>query len=158
MRIKGHVFAGLLRGRPLVEIFFDRIAYMIGFEPYKGTMDIELEKNIDIKMFATQTLEHVLMDGTKKVNAYLAPADIISQNEGKEQRYRCWAMQQVEGPYGPDVVELIAKDMLREKFSLAEGSEIEIEIFEIPYAEKKNFLGALRNIMPRRKSQLMRGR
>jgi CTP-dependent riboflavin kinase len=158
MRIKGHVFSGVMRGQPLIELYFHRIVGLIGFEPYKGTMDVELDKSIDIKMFASRTLEHVLMDGTKKIYAYLAPVDMIFQAEGRENRYRCWAIQQVEGPYGNDVVEIIAKDMLREKFGLKEGSEIEIEFFEIPHAERKGFISALGSLRPRRKTQLIKGR
>ena len=160
MRIRGHVFSGVLRGQPLIELYFHRIAGLLGFEPFKGTINIELERAIDIELFATKTLEHVLMDGTKKISALLAPIDIVFQKEGNskghEERYRCWAMQQVEGPYGNDVVELIAKDMLREKFGLNEGDELDLEFFEVPSSNKKSFVSAISKLKPRRKGQLMK--
>jgi CTP-dependent riboflavin kinase len=158
MRVKGHVFSGVLRGQPLIDIYFHRIVGLLGFEPFRGTMDVELDKPIDIQMFATKEIEHVLMDGAKRTEAHLAPVDLIFSGEGGEERYRCWAMQQLEGPYGKDVVEIIAKDRLSDKFHLAEGREIEIEFFELPNHDRKNFVSSLGRLVSRRKAQLMKGK
>lgn len=39
-------------------------------------MDVKLERNVDIRGFATKTMEHVLQDGKRKIDAYIAPVRI----------------------------------------------------------------------------------
>ena len=76
MKVRGEVFSGALRGMPLIEKYNARLIGLLGFRPFKGTMDVRLERNVDIKPFATKTIEHVISDGSKKINAYLAPVRI----------------------------------------------------------------------------------
>ncbi len=154
MRISGVVFSGVLRGQPLIDMYYYRLVGIIGFEPFKGTMDVKLERRINIKMYATKTIEHVLMDGSKMINAYLMPVNFIIRKEGNEERYPCWAMQQTEGIYEDDVIEIVAKDSLRGKFGLEDGNMIELE-FQETKAEKKA-PGILQRLAPKRKNQLMR--
>lgn len=76
MRVRGEVFSGVLRGTPLVEKYFPRLIGLLGFRPFLGTVDVRLERNVDISAFAAKTIEHVLRDGRRKVDAYLAPVRI----------------------------------------------------------------------------------
>jgi riboflavin kinase len=137
MRVKGIVFSGVLRGQSLINIHFHRLVGLIGFEPFEGTLDVKLRTDIDIKRYATKSVEHIIMDGTKVVNAYLAPVNLIIKTEKEEVVYPCWAMQQPEGIYSSDIVEIIAKDRLKEKFHLEDGNMVEIELFEKPVSKKE---------------------
>lgn len=76
MRVRGEVFSGAARGTPLIEKYYPRLIGLIGFRPFKGTLDVRLERSIDIRPFSSKTIDHVLMDGRKKVNAYLARVKI----------------------------------------------------------------------------------
>lgn len=76
MNVRGEVFSGTLRGTPLVEKYYPRLVGLLKFKPYKGTMDVKLERNVDVRGFATKSIEHVLTDGKKKVDAYIAPVRI----------------------------------------------------------------------------------
>jgi CTP-dependent riboflavin kinase len=88
-------------------------------------MNVRLEKNVDIELYSTKAIDHVLMDGTRHVDALLAPI-ILSV---KSQDYECWAMRYTQH-YKTDVVELLAKESLKEKFSLNDDDEVEITFFE----------------------------
>lgn len=76
MKVRGEVFSGVLRGMPLIEKYYPRLVGLLGFSPYKGTVNIKLEKPVDIMSFATKTIEHILTDGKKVINAYMAPVGI----------------------------------------------------------------------------------
>jgi len=76
MKVRGEIFSGVVRGTPLVEKYFPRLIGLLGFKPFVGTMDAKMERPVDISAFSTRTIDHVLQDGRKKVNAYLAPVRI----------------------------------------------------------------------------------
>jgi riboflavin kinase len=131
--LKGKIFSGVLRGKPLIELYYPRLVGLLGFEPFKGTMDIRLEKKIDIRPFAEKSLEHLLLSGHRMVYAYLAHVRLHIRKNA----YDCWAMRQADGVYEDDVIELIGKDCFKEKLDLKDGDEIEITFFEKPTEEKK---------------------
>ncbi|MBS3051079.1 MAG: hypothetical protein J4400_02935 [Candidatus Aenigmarchaeota archaeon] len=72
MRVRGEVFSGALRGTPLIEKYYPRLVGLVGFRPFRGTMDVKLERSIDIKPFTSKIIGHVLTDGRKVVTAHLA--------------------------------------------------------------------------------------
>lgn len=166
MRVRGEVFSGVLRGTPLIEKYYPRLVGLLGFHPFKGTMDVKLERNLDIGPFSTKTLEHILLDGKRKINAYLAPVKIrkfatvykLMEIRAKEKEiienleklentaeekfaikpaqdidevfYDCWAIRFKNGIYGNDILELVAKDSLKEKLGIDDGDQLEIEFVE----------------------------
>ena len=93
MKIKGNVTVGPMRGKQLIEKFFFRLSGIIGYEPFKGTLDVRLENKIDIKLYATKTIDHILLDGAKKIDAYLAP--IIVSAKGQDVADDAHTVQQV---------------------------------------------------------------
>lgn len=135
MKVKGRIFSGSLRGEPLVGHYFHRLTGILGFEPFRGTMNVRLEKNVDIELYSTKAIDHILMDGTRHVDALLAP--IIFSVKGQD--YECWAMRHTQH-YKADVVEILAKESLKEKFSLNDDDEVEITFFE--QKQKKKIPGA----------------
>lgn len=164
MKVRGEVFSGVLRGMPLIEKYYSRLVGLINFSPYKGTVNIKLERSIDIRPFSTKVIDQVLQDGRKKTDAYLAPVrirkisivykimdvrdkeeEIISKLEkmknnaheklsvetsphiDEPSKFQCWAIQFKGGIYDNGTIELISKEILREKFNLEDGDTIEIE-------------------------------
>jgi riboflavin kinase len=140
MRVKGKVVAGVLRGEHLIEKYRPRLLGVLGFEPFPGTLNVRTERKIDLKFYATKTLDHILLDGSRHVEGYLARVKLISRDE----EYECWAFRQRPDPHGPYFVEIIAKENLRTKFGLKDGDEVEIEFPDVAQAKKKEgFLSRL---------------
>ena len=134
--LKGKIFTGMLRGTPLLDVYFHRLVGLIGYEPYRGTMNLKLEKKIRVELYSTRAIEEILMDGTHKVDALLAPVHLKIKGGGID----CWAIKQPGGMYGEDVIEIISKRNLRHEFSLKDGDEIEVTFFEQPLKKKPNFI------------------
>ena len=134
LKLKGRIEAGVARGAPLVQAYFFRLIGILGYEPFKGTLNVKLERPVEIKEYSTKEISHVLMDGTTQVYAYLAP--IIFTYKG--QNYECWEISEPEHTKGIEI-EIIAKDNLHERFGLKDGEEVEITFFE--QKEKKRIPG-----------------
>ena len=126
MKIKGKVFSGTLRGGSVIGVYFHRLTGILGFEPFSGTTNVQLEKNIDIGLYSTKAIDQILMDGTRKVDAFLAP--IIFSAKGQD--YECWAIRHAGHIYEANVIEVLAKENLKEKFSLKDEDEVEITFLE----------------------------
>lgn len=129
MRLKGKVSPGVLRGELLIEKFFYRIKAILGFEPYKGTLDVKLEKPVEIEDFATKAIDHILVDGSRMVEAHLAPIILHVEKDGM-QDHECWAIRPSHYTHGKEMVEIINKEKLKEKFALKDGDEVEVTFFE----------------------------
>ncbi len=143
MIVSGKVTTGVLRGKPLIEKIYFRLVGIVGFTPFKGTMDLQLEKEINIEAYATKAVEHKFIDGTLHRDCWLAPIILHIRKERTDEsgstpsaskhtgvqyeQYECWAMQQVDGIYPKNIIEIIAKDKLRDKFNLEDGDVVKIE-------------------------------
>lgn len=132
MKLNGYVVSGVLRGKPLIRTYYLRLIGILGFAPFKGTLDIKLERSIDIRLYATKTIEQVLLDGMHKIDAYLAPIILTF----KDNDYNCWAMVHTT-TFNHNMIEIVAKDNLKEKFSMKDGDEVEITFLEEKKKEKK---------------------
>jgi len=158
MLLRGKVIEGALRGGPLVERYSARLIGIVGFRPFPGTLDIELDKPLELAAYATKRIEHVRPWGAgKNIDAHLAPAtirkaatsyavmgmrdrekEIIDRlNKVKEklpdieeiaEGYPCWAVQFTGELLDLHVVEIIAKDELKKNLDVREGDSVEIII------------------------------
>jgi len=126
MLLKGKVFHGLHRGGPLIERYFYRIKGLLGFEPFKGTLNIQLEKEIDLSEYVTKKLEHFGPNGTHVIEARFIPAKLILKKDEIEQP--CWIFKEENGPYRDDVIEIISDKCLEKEFGIKEGDVVEILI------------------------------
>lgn len=81
MKIQGKVIFGLRRGRGIVEKYHARLIGLVGFRPFKGTLNIELPRDVDIRRYSTETISHKLSDGSTKVEAYMAPVRIKAERQ-----------------------------------------------------------------------------
>ena len=143
MRVKGTVFSGFERGKDLMAKWGNRLTGMLGFKPFAGTLNVRLTEEVDMEIRAEKKLEHLLINGKPKVEAYLAPATLTSL-AGSEQ---CWAMRQTEDVYPKNVVELLSSVNLREKLKLKDGDEVGIELTDAFRKTKVPGFGIFQKIM-----------
>ncbi len=136
LTLKGKIMSGVMRGSPLIDTFYYRLIGILGFEPFKGTMDIQMEKPVDVAQYSTRAVDHLLIDGTRKVYVYLAPIVLTINKDGTED-YNCWAMRE-PGSQQQDVIEIIAKDNLKDKLALKDGDIVEVTFLS---EKKKNIPG-----------------
>lgn len=129
MRLKGKVTRGVLRGELLIQKLFYRVKAVLGFEPYMGTLNIRLEKPVKLEDFATKAIDHILIDGTKMTEAYLAPVVLHTDKNGAV-NHECWAMRPSHYTHGMEMIEILDKEKLSDKLSLKEGDDVEVTFFE----------------------------
>ena len=125
IKLKGKIISGVLRGKRTIKAYSPRIINLLGFKPFEGTLNLKIEKPIDIRRFATKKISRILMNGSERIEAYLAPAVLCFKK-----KYNCWVIRQTNNVHKDDIIEIIAKDNLKEKFSLKEGNEVEVMLFE----------------------------
>lgn len=128
MILRGVIKSGVHRGEPLVRKYFARIKGIIGFEPFPGTMNLRLPRNLDLKAYATRTIEHKLKDGSRYIEAYMAPAVLRVKGEA----YECWAFRLEKHVHGANEVEIIARHNIHQKFGLKDDDEVDLELFAQP--------------------------
>jgi len=134
--LRGRVIGGVGRGKDLVEKYYDRIRSILGFRPFHGTLNVELEKPVEITKFETRRIDHILLDGKPFVEMRMAPARLYY----KDRIVDCWFIRQELPPYEKQVVELISEDSFKEKLGIREFDEVKVELTEI----KRSILSRLR--------------
>ncbi len=139
MIVKGVIFPGVARGENYINIFYDRICGLVGFRPYPGTMNLKMEGKIDMSVHEARRVEHILLNGKPRIDARLAPVVLHLERNGEKIAYECWAIRQEKGVYGKDIIEIIAKDNLRQKFGLEDGQGIGVE-FKQTKKTKRNVI------------------
>jgi CTP-dependent riboflavin kinase len=141
MKVVGTVFSGVGRGVQLINLNRDRIYGLLGIKAYRGTLNLRLEKPLYLKRLAHKFLYRVIKTGHMIVEMRFYKARIKDVD--------CWVMRQeksifkLDPPYKDDVLEIIAKENLRERFELEDGDEVEVEILEegMEKRPKKKYLG-----------------
>ncbi len=77
LTVTGKIVHGPHRGNPLIDRYFFQLVGVTGCELFKGTLDIKTSRTIDLREFATKTLDRVLLDGSRQVDLYIAPVTLI---------------------------------------------------------------------------------
>src|SRR3989338_2300669 len=126
MQVSARVVTGVLRGKPLIDRIYFRLVGILGFTPFKGTLDLKLEEPIDISRYATKSIEHKITDSSTLRECWLAPVIIKFGNK----EHDCWAMQQCNGINPKDIVEIIAKEKLRDVLGIGDNDMVKIEFIE----------------------------
>src|SRR3989344_2331870 len=73
MILEGKVFSGVNRGKELIKKYEPRIIGILGLRPFPGTLNVKMERETDLKSHSTKTIDFLLTDGKRKIDAYLAP-------------------------------------------------------------------------------------
>jgi riboflavin kinase len=148
-RFKGKLTFGMLRGGQLIKKFQHRLTGILGYEPFPGTLDIKLEKPININNYETKRIEHILMDGSSHVDAKLAPIRLIVERDGNEEKYNCWVIRQYKNIHDDDIIEVLTKDNVKKKFGITEGDDVEIEMTRIPLKKYEQFRSKVKSFVLR---------
>lgn len=123
MKLKGKVFSGPGRGGSLITKWEARLIRIIGFRPFRGTLNVRLEEPVDLKSYATKFVEHVMIHGKKNVEAYLVAVKLIYRGGERD----CWAIRDTNPTYGDNVVDLLHEKKLKDDLGMKDGDEVEIE-------------------------------
>jgi CTP-dependent riboflavin kinase len=145
VRLHGIVARGVIRGHDLIERFSDRLDGLLGFRPYLGTLNVKLEKPINIEDFETKRVEHILLDGSLWIDARLAPIKFTF----KDKTIDAWAIEDERGLHEADVLEVIHKERLMEMFGLKMGDEVIIELKKTHRTLKSKLKEVFRPLWPK---------
>ena len=148
MIIKGKIAHGVLRGEALIERYYHRLRNVLGFAPYKGTLNIQIEKSIDMRDFELKRLEHVLMSGRIWIDVRLAPAVLHLKKNGKG-KINCWIIREEKSVHYPDVIEILAKENIKENHDIKTGDEVEIELHKVRRGTYEKARTKIKNIIYR---------
>jgi len=124
--ISGKVFSGLGEGKYYIsqENYKNGLKSILGFEPFLGTLNIRISKKELYKM------EIIRLKGRK----YIPPFEKDGRVFGKVYVYNAELKGEKIGTIIPerthytDVLEIVAKDNLRQKFNLKDGDVLEVTV------------------------------
>lgn len=145
VRLHGTIDRGVIRGRELIERFADRLEGIIGFRPYLGTLNVRVERPVDIEDFETRRLEHILTDGSLWIDARMAPMKLTF----KDKTIEAWMIIDERGLHDEDVLEVIHKERLMDTLDLKLGDAVEIELTRQRRSLKSRIKSALRPLVPK---------
>jgi len=145
VRLHGTIVRGVIRGRELIERFADRLEGLLGFRPYPGTLNVKIERPIDIEDFETKRVEHILLNGSLWIDARLAPIKFTF----KDKTIDAWVIEDERGLHENDVLEILHKDRLMDMFGLKQGDEVVIELRKQPRSFRSRLKKSLRPVWPK---------
>jgi riboflavin kinase len=129
-KTRGEVTSGLGKGREFVTLdgYVDQFLGKLGYEPYPGTLNVELESETD---GAFDELDAIRIDGWEDgdrsfgiVDCY--PADISRPRT--ESDVPLHVLVPDRSDHDSSVIEIIAPVRLRDEFGLSDGASIEVRI------------------------------
>lgn len=126
MKIEGKIFSGMGVGKEYISLtpYQEKIEEKTGFRPFPGTLNIRCEK---------EKVEEVLNKlGASRIESFKFEGEKYSGVDVYEAWLRGLSVAVLRmdvTDYGPEVVELVAEENLREKFGFEDGDEVEI-VFE----------------------------
>lgn len=117
--LKGRVVRGLGRGRLYVTLYSDEVVRTLGFRPYPGTLNVALDGGYvgeAIKVFSSRPYTIIMppAEGLAPVRAWRAYLLGLP----------VYVVRSERTAHGPDVVEVISAEYLRERLGLSDGSEV----------------------------------
>jgi CTP-dependent riboflavin kinase len=126
--VSGKIAPGVGRGKELIGKFYDRLRGVLMIDIYKGTLNVELEKPVNIKKYETKRMDHVLMDGKPFVEMRMAPVRLHFEDKA----IPCWFIRQERAPHEENIVELISEYNLKEVLGLKDYDAVRVEFEEVP--------------------------
>lgn len=145
IRLNGKIVRGVIRGRELIKRFEDRLHGILGFRPYAGTLNVQVEQPINIEDFETKRLEHILISGDLWIDARLAPIKLTF----KDKTIEAWIIVEERGLHEDDVLEVIHKERLVEMLGLKLDDDVVIELVLNKRTLKSKLKEMLRPLWPR---------
>lgn len=133
--IVGEVTEGMHEGGYYVSIkgYFDQFKSKLGFEPYKGTLNLRLsDTDISILREKLNNITPVIIDGFKDQNREYGSVkcyDVYIYRFGdKNNRYKAAILDIKRTHHKQNIIEILAKPYLRDYFDIKDGDKLIIEV------------------------------
>ncbi|MHA1194543.1 MAG: DUF120 domain-containing protein [Promethearchaeota archaeon] len=133
--IVGEVCEGMHEGRYYVSIkgYYDQFKEKLGFEPYKGTLNLRLsDTNIAILREKLSHITPVIIEGFRDQDREYGPVkcyDVyISRLDNRDLKQKAAILEIQRTHHEKNIVEILAKPYLRDYFNLKDGDKLIIEI------------------------------
>ena len=123
MELKGKIFSGMGVGKEYLSLepYQRKIEKITDFRPFPGTLNIRCEKD---------KVEKILDDlEASRIQSFEYEGEKYSGVDMYEVEFRGLSVAILRmdvTDYGPEVVEVVAEENLRERFDLEDGEEIEL--------------------------------
>jgi len=119
--IVGRVFSGLGEGSKYIEIYRDQLRRNLGIDPYPGTLNIDAGFRVDdILAFFKPIVIPPPSNMFGIVHAYNA----LFYDE------KVYILKPIRSKYGSNVLEIVSKNGLRQKYGLRDGDLVEVILME----------------------------
>ncbi|MFX0025246.1 MAG: DUF120 domain-containing protein [Candidatus Hermodarchaeota archaeon] len=135
--IVGEVTEGIHEGGYYVAIkgYFDQFKNKLGFEPYKGTLNLKLsDTDNSILREKLQYIRPVIIDGFKNQEREYGSVkcyDVyIYRLDNKNNRRKAAILDIKRTHHKKNVIEILAKPYLRDYFNLKDGDKLIIEVIK----------------------------
>lgn len=136
--IIGKVKAGMGEGGYYVAIkgYFDQFKNKLGFEPYKGTLNLKLN-DTDLKILneLIKKINPIIIDGFEDQNRQYGPVfcyDIyVSPLDQRDKKIKAAILHIQRTHHKKNIIEILAHDYLRDFFSLKDGDKLMIKLNRI---------------------------
>ncbi|MHA1411612.1 MAG: DUF120 domain-containing protein [Promethearchaeota archaeon] len=133
--IVGEVCEGMHEGRYYVSIkgYYDQFKEKLGFEPYKGTLNLRLsDTNIAILREKLSHITPVIIEGFRDQDREYGPVKCydayISRLDNRDLKQKAAILEIQRTHHEKNIVEILAKPYLRDYFNLKDGDKLIIEI------------------------------
>ncbi|MGQ9543745.1 MAG: DUF120 domain-containing protein [Candidatus Bathyarchaeia archaeon] len=123
---EGELFTGLGEGSYYVsqEGYRKQLRSKLGFEPYPGTLNLRLRHGYGDVKAMLEGMPSIVIEGFRADNRSFGPAKCLRAkvNDSVEAA----VILALRSHYGPDVVEIVAGENLRERFNLKDGDVVRV--------------------------------
>jgi riboflavin kinase len=136
--IVGSVSTGMGEGHYYVSIkgYFDQFKEKLGFEPYKGTLNLELsDLNKELLRENIKTRMPIIIEGFKDDNSERTYGAVycydcfISRLDDQYKKIKAAILDIKRTHHKKNVIEILAKPYLREYFNLKDEDKLRIELY-----------------------------
>jgi riboflavin kinase len=136
--IVGLVSTGIGEGHYYVSIkgYFDQFKKKLGFEPYKGTLNLELsDLNKELLRENLKTRIPTIIEGFKNDNSNRTYGAVycyecfISRLDNQTNKLKAAILDIKRTHHKKNVIEILAEPYLREYFNLKDGDKLRIELY-----------------------------
>jgi len=122
VKLHGKIFSGMGVGQEYLSLdpYQRKIKDITGFEPFPGTLNLRCNQ---------KDVEKVMEDTSERIQSFKFEGGEytgLDVYECKLQGVEVAVLRMDLTDYGPEVVEVVAEQNLREKFGLEDGDEVEL--------------------------------
>ena len=133
----GEVCEGMHEGAYYVSIkgYFDQFNDKLGFEPYKGTLNLKLSETANsILREKLNNIGPVIIDGFKDQNREYGPVRcydvMIARLDDMKKQRKAAILDITRTHHDENIIEILAKPYLRDYFNLKNGDKLIIEVIK----------------------------